>query len=529
MAITKIARSSFLSGLFSDETLTKKAYLNALASSLEYGSQIMVAFFVTPWVVAGLGDYFYGVWQVLNRLVFYISPTSGKPTTALKWMLANQQSSADYELKRRYVGSSIAVLALSLPVMGVIGGALAWFTPYWLSAPTASFWQVRATAGLLVANLAMMSVGQLPESVLRGENQGYKRMGLTAILVFVGGGFTWLALYLKMGIAGVAAAALAASLLSGLLFLFIVRVYVPWFGVARPSSGAMRRLLGLSWWFLAWDLVMQLMMASDVVVLGLLKSVESVTSYSLTKYAPETLVSVVAIVVFGIIPGLGGVIGSGDLQKAARVRNEIMSLTWLVVTVMGSSVLLWNRFFIGLWVGIGQYAGAVPDLLIVVVAVQFALIRTDAAIIDLTLRLERKVLMGALSVALALAVSGVLVGYFRLGVVGLSLGLIAGRSILSVGYPLLIGRFLGTPLSSQLRSVLRPALVTMLLFATACGLDSLAPVYTLSGVRGWAVFFLSASVTAGVVLLLAFCAGLSGRQRRSILQRIRMAVTRASG
>jgi len=35
--------------------------------------------------------------------------------------------------------------------------------------------------------------------VLTGENLGYKRMGLSAILVFVGGGLTWLALYLKRG------------------------------------------------------------------------------------------------------------------------------------------------------------------------------------------------------------------------------------------------------------------------------------------------------------------------------------------
>jgi hypothetical protein len=64
------------------------------------------------------------------------------------------------------------------------------------------------------------------------------------------------------------------------------------------------------------------MLASDVVLLGLLGSVESVTSYSLTKYAPETLISVVAIMFFGVIPGLGGIIGSGDFKKAASIRGE---------------------------------------------------------------------------------------------------------------------------------------------------------------------------------------------------------------
>ena len=96
-------------------------------------------------------------------------------------------------------------------------------------------------------------------------------------------------------------------------------------------------------------------MASDVVVLGMLNSVELVTTYSLTKYTPETLTSFVAIVVFGITPGLGGIVGAGNLQKAARVRSEIMLLTWLVVTVVGVVILLWNRTFIRLWVGAEYY------------------------------------------------------------------------------------------------------------------------------------------------------------------------------
>ena len=63
---------------------------------------------------------------------------------------------------------------------------------------------------------------------------------------------------------------------------------------------------------------MRVMMASDVVLLGVLDSVELVTTYSLTKYAPETLIMFVGIMVFGITPGLGGIIGSGNLQKAVQ-------------------------------------------------------------------------------------------------------------------------------------------------------------------------------------------------------------------
>jgi hypothetical protein len=233
--------------------------------------------------------------------------------------------------------------------------------------------------------------------------------------------------------------------------------------------------------------------------------------------------------VFGIIPGLGGIIGSGNLKKAASVRGEIMSLTWLIVTALGSTVLLWNRAFIGLWVGTEHYSGSIPALLIQVVVTQFVLIRNDASIIDVTLRLRRKVLMGAVSVTLALVAAAVLVGYCRLGIVGLCLGIIAGRAILSVGYPMIIGRFLGVSPSSQLKRVLRPVLVTILLFALVSELESLVPVNTWSGLRGWLSLVLSVGATSGVVLLLAFYVGLSGDQRRQILQRVHMVIATPLG
>lgn len=514
----------FFSKLFSDKSLTKKASLNALASALDYGARLLVGFIITPLLVTGLGDFFYGAWRVLQQLVGYISPATGRTTQALKWTLASQQASSNYEEKRRYIGSALAVWAFFLPLLTVLGGLLAWFAPSWLDAPKDFFWSMRLAAGILVAGLVTTSLVQIPRSVLEGQNLGYKRMGLSAMLVLVGGGFTWLALFLDTGIAGVAAAALATTLLTGILFLQIARTYAPWFGVARPSFEAVRQFLGLSWWFLGWHLVMRVMMASDVVVLGVLDSVELVTTYSLTKYAPETLIMLVAIMVFGIIPGLGGIIGSGDLPKATQVRNEIMSLTWLVVTVLGPTVLLWNWAFVRLWVGAEYYAGFIPTLLIVMVVTQFVLIRNDANIIDLTLRLRRKVLMGALSVTLSFVTAGVLVSYFKLGITGLCLGLIAGRSILSIGYPLMVGRFLKVSFSSQLKGMLRPALVTVVLFSLASKLSDLLLTSNWFSASGWIDLILSVGVTFGLVLLLAFYAGLSGDQRRHILRRVRMVV-----
>ena len=515
---------NLITRILSDENLTKKAFLNSLASSLEYAAKLIIVFFVQPWLVNGLGDYFYGTWQILLRFVGYIAPASGRPTQALRWALASELSSDDITKKRQYVGSAIAVWVFFLPILTVLGGLLAWFIPFWIKTPTEYVWIVRLTTGILVVNLIMVNLAAIPQSVLQGENLGYKRMGASTFLVFVGGGLTLLAIVLHTGIIGVASATLLLTVITGLFFLRIVRAYSHWFGASRSSFDEVWNFFRISGWFLLWNMIFNLMMASDVVILGMLNSVESVTHYSLTKYAPEVVISLIAIMMFGIAPGLGGIIGSGDKQRASMVRGEIMAITWLVTIALGSTLVIWNRAFVSLWVGMQHFAGDLPNLLIILVVMQFILIRNDSNFIDLTLKLKWKVVLGAISVAVSLAAAAVLVGYFRLGIIGVSLGLLFGRAILSFGYPALVGHYLDIPWISQLNSTLRPALITGIILIIAAALGEKFPVFAWSGFQGWIVVILLSGITFLLSFVSSFYLGLSRDQRHRIFIRVKMAL-----
>lgn len=503
------------SNLLSGKTLTQKASLNAIASILDYGARWFVSFILNPLLVTSLGDFGYGTWQVLGRLIGYINPAGGRPTQALKWTIANAQASTDYAGKRQQVGSAIAVWLMFLPILSLLGAILTWYIPSWLHAPLELFPSIRWAAAILVANLIFTNLAEIPQSVLRGENLGFKRMGLTTLVVLLGGGLTGLALFYKTGIIGVAISNLAATALTGALFFRIVRYYVKWFGIAKPMFDAVRKFLGLSWWFLAWSLLFQFLKAGDMVILGIFDSAELVTHYSLTRYIPETIIGFVAIVVYGITPGLGGILGKGDIQKATRVRGELMIFTWLIVTVFGSTMLLWNQSFVQLWVGKEYYAGTISNLLIILMVSQFAFIRNDANIIDLTLDLKKKVLIGLLSAIFSAGASVILVGVYKLGIMGITLGFIAGQLILSIGYPLIVGRVFGISVFSQLRGIIRPAFVTILVFVPLTFLGDFLTVNT------WLALVFLVALTVGLVSVSIFYFGVTGEQRKSMLNRIR--------
>src|SRR2546421_685170 len=168
-------------------TLTQRASLNAIASLLDYAAKLAVGFVVTPIVVAALGRSLFGTWEMLNRLVTYMSAADGRPTEAIRLMVANRQAVDDATTQRRYVGAALAVWLLFLPVITAAGGLVIWLAPGVTKAAPDLHGTVRVATALLLASFFMTLVAGVPESVLRGMNLGYRRMGLQASLNLVGG------------------------------------------------------------------------------------------------------------------------------------------------------------------------------------------------------------------------------------------------------------------------------------------------------------------------------------------------------
>lgn len=503
------------SRILSDGSLTKRASLNAAAAFIDQAARTLANLILNPILVSQLGDSLFGVWKVLQSLIGQVSPASGRPGEALKWTVAHDQASTDLEQKRRNVGSAVAVWFLFLPLLGLVGGALAWLSPIWLGVPESSYATVRVAAMLLVAALVMGGLADLPQAVLQGENLGYKRLGLSTSLVFTAKGLILLAVVLGTGIVGMAAATVITTVLSGSLYVYITRSRVGWFGIAKPDLRAVKGFARLSGWFLLWNVIMQVMRAGDIVVLGIAGSPALVTTYALARFAPQTITVGVSMAIVSVMPGLGGLIGAGRLGRAVRIRSEAMSLVWLITTAAGATVLIWAESFLAVWVGQRYYPGAIEMLAIILMVLQLALIRTDSNIIDLTLDLRQKVLLGAVSSALSVGFAWYFLSALDMGIRGLALGFILGRIVLSVGYPVMIGRLMGIPPRRQVAGLVRPALTTSVLFAAAVGLG------TVVHVGSWVVLVVVVAVTGVAFAVAALFGGLGSQTRRIVVARLR--------
>jgi len=211
------------------------------------------------------------------------------------------------------------------------------------------------------------------------------------------------------------------------------------------------------------------------------------------------------------MPGLAGLIGAGQYGRAALARGDLMVLTWLFATAVGTTILLWNRSFVALWVGREHYGGAVVDLLIVCIAFQTAFIRADAFIIDAALRSWLRVLIAAVAAVVTITLAVALTR--ALGIAGLCLGVLAGRLIQTVAYPVLAGRCVGGSSGMAPATLGRAVCVAGALFAAglALGERMLAP--------NWLVWAAAVPASLALALGIAFSAGLSRQARQAVVLR----------
>jgi O-antigen/teichoic acid export membrane protein len=357
--------------------------------------------------------------------------------------------------------------------------------------------------------------------VLRGMNLGYKRMGFQAGLNVIGGVLTAGAIVAGLGLVGVAGAQVALAAITGLCFWILVKRYVATFGVARPTRHDVRSLLGMSAWIAVGEVIAKVALASDVIVLGMVVSPSVVTTYVLTGYAGRIALGLHAFTTGAAMPGLGGVIGRGEYDRAAGLRQEIMNLTWLFSTAVGATILLWNRSFLTLWVGPENYAGHWANLLIVITTVQTALVRSDAFVLDATLNPRLRVGVAALAAAAIVGASIALTP--SLGIVGVCLGVLVGRVVQTIAYPLLVDRCLRRNPRLPLRAIARPLAVMLVIFAGAAVLGDRQLA------SNWLTWVAGVVISLALLMGLTWATGLPAAGRRAVLSRWRAVLATTRG
>ncbi|HEY0868610.1 MAG TPA: oligosaccharide flippase family protein [Fimbriimonas sp.] len=500
----------------SAHNLTKKAGLNAASYLLDFTARTVVMLLVTPILLGGLGKSLFGIWQMLLKTVSYLVTADGRPTVALKWVLVNEQSNPDHSKKQQAIGDTIGVWLLFLPFLLGLGGILVWGFPLVAKVGAADVATVRISCAILILNFAFASLVHLPETVLEGMNLRYRRMVVRTVISIVGGFASAGVVYFGLGLPGLAAAQVILSLVTSFVALTVVKSTLKWFRLVRPTWSGTKAFARISLSFFGTSIVSKLIVTCDVVVLGIVASAHLVTDYTLSSYAANVLIYTIPAILNSAVTGLGRLLREKRHDRVLELRGEMLSFGWLMMAAAGGTILVWNRSFIHMWVGLDNYAGHLADILIILLTTQFVFIQADSETVNATLRVRAKSILGLVSTALAIGLAVLLIP--RYGIVGLCSGLILGRSLLSLGYPILIRRNLELGSVPAFASIARPAMVMAALYSVS----AFASQEFL--VTRWLVWLPGVILTFLLLLATAFRLGLPRDSRRSLVERARRLV-----
>lgn len=475
-------------------------------------SRLIALFLITPIIVRGLGQELYGAWRMMQAAIGYMTLGTVGATNPLKWTLAKDLSSEDLEAKKRQIGATLAICIRLAPILLVIGGLLVGLSPWFIKVESSNQIGVRLAMGLLSLGLILQLFVSIPSATLRGMNLEFRAMGpkalASAVPVVMGG----CAVLAGMGLPGVAGGHALGLVVIGLTGWWIAKRVLPWFGANKPNKEDVRKILGLSWFFFIWILTRRVLLTCDVLIIGFVLLPAAATQYSLTKFGFTALIGPMSAVLGSIMPGVGDLVGRDDWERVARIRQEGLGLVWLVATTAGVAITVLNRSFLGLWVGKENYAGDLINVGLVVVGIEYVVLWFDSSLIDTTLDVSRKTLVGAVA-----AVATIGIGYVmtdRFGFAGMIMALALVRLCLAWYYSFLMRRKISYSVQRRPSITLRPGLVCVAMLG---GAFMVGRHCLLTSWIGLIFFGVGCAVVSGFTF---WFLGLSGAIRSSVAGRI---------
>jgi O-antigen/teichoic acid export membrane protein len=494
------------------ENHKQRAYLNSITSILDNVVKQLTGFIVSPFIVKGLGDSLYGVYHILLDTTSYTNMADIRTSQVLKWTLAQKRDVLnDEELQSEFTTGFVLTLFL-IPIVLLIGAILSWYAPIIANVSEEYYTIVRIASAIMVFSVSLFKIMDLFESVLRGMNLGFKGMGMRSILLVLGGGLKVFSITFGYGLVGLAVVQVIIAVITGLVFYWLVKRSVPWFGFGKTSKTKLLSYGKLSGWFMGTMLANTVLYHSEKVVLGFIAGPELVTIYVLTLFTSTAMKSMVDSVISGVVPGIGNFFGKKEFEKIKVSRKTIFLLIWWSTFSIGIPVLIFNNSFLGLWVGEGKYAGNIENLLIILISIQYTFYFTSGTFINVTLDLKRKVTLSGLAALTTTIIAFILVPQFK--IIGLCISILLGRLFLSIGLPMFLRSKIND--DSQVLTIenLRPAFITL----AGLVLGSFCQEYII--IESWIYLIIIGIIIAPILGIIYWFLGFSKNQKNLLLENI---------
>lgn len=491
---------------------------------------LVVYFLLTPVVVEHLGADGFGIWVLLNAILFYLKFLDLGFYNALVKYVAEYSERKDWARAGGLVSATLAALGAAGIVALAASGLVAWLlVPNVFNVPAEAVEELELATVLIGIDLLIA----FPASALTAVLEGRQRFdviawisipltiaGAIATVVVLGAGHGVVAL-VWIAIASTAASALATWLVLSRLFPEIRP------SAAAVSNGAwrdhLRHVRRYSTWTSLNEILAEGSSELEKLLIPILLSISLLTPYTLIVTVSAALFLVIEPITDAFFPLSSAYDAGGD---KARLRKLLVRGTKAVVGVslpLAVAITFYGRAFILAWIGPENVD--VPEGVLPLVVASFsvtAFILTATTILLAMARVKQVFWMGI--VELVLAVGLVLLTVPRTGLAGLAASLLAANVAVTFGWIVpYVCRSLGLAIGELIGAgLVRPLLAAVPMAAALVWLDGVSPAESL-----WSIAV--NSTLAGIVYVAAFyILSLTSQERGLLSGSVRQMLPRRS-
>jgi len=425
-----------------------KVKLNAIIGYIFFALYALANFVMSPILVQYLGVSHFGIWKTAGRFFEFANLADGRSSQALKWIIANKQVNSTDSERKQFIGAAYKIWLRFIPLVLVVLTTMVFYFPIFAKGVKQSEIELIMGVGLILAtNILIMPLWEIPEAVLIGTNNGYWAKSIQIFYLFILNLAMYLLLTNGYGLLALSLAFLTSTVLIVLTMGLLAKIRIQWFSVKKPNKKQISEFWKFSGWVWSWVMIEKLLLVSDLMLFVFLIGVSFVTAYSFSSFVALFGLSITLMMGSAMTPYIARLRSEGnsiDLEKTVKFCRELA--LYLVLLIAGG-ILVLNQSFVELWAGKEFYLGNKLNLLIALSFIQIALIRNEAQIHDVGLQIKNRVLLGGFGIFLGGGLAILLFTYIKQDPVWVLTGLIGGRLIMSVIFPILVVKSFGGAIS----------------------------------------------------------------------------------
>ena len=344
----------------------QKIAKNVASNYLGVMGSIVIAFFLSPFLVRTLGDTGYGVWSIIASLTAYMSLLDLGVTSAVAKYVSEHRSKSENKSTNEILASAIALLLFVAIVLVAISPFIAAFI-----GRTYSFDESYAS---IISTLIVVSAIDMAMVVISGALIGaisglqrYDVLNIIRILIALLKAILFYVLLTNgYGLVGMASAALATNVLGAIImYVFIRRKHKEMsFGFQHANLATSKKIIAFSKFTFITMVAGQIIYYSDAFVIGFFMSAAAITYYSIPWSLSEYTSVLLNSVSNTFMPVFSEQHSSGSMDALYDTYISATRLMLVLTNLICVGILTVGGDFIGLWMGEKYQARCTPILMI---------------------------------------------------------------------------------------------------------------------------------------------------------------------